>query len=293
MKSTNPKPVRLLIMGEPKGGKTGSLISLLRAGYHVRVLDLDNNTNVLFNFLRKEPEALARLDVQTCTDGFVQKEVLEGSPPRKVLRSIPVASAWPSALALLRDWPSFGPIETWGEDVVFVLDTLSSLSQAAMAFHLELNGRTMGAALDIDIGATQGYIRQILGNLRSTAIKCNVIVNTHVDYRGGNLWTDASGKRVFVPDHIDKEIERGYPMTIGKALNPVIAAYFPVFFLAKAVGSGQSERRVLCTRTTTSGSAVITLASADPDVPPELPIETGLAEYFRIVRGTEPGRTPK
>ena len=45
--------VKLLLIGDSKAGKTGSLISLVKAGYKLRILDLDNLLDVLKYFIMK------------------------------------------------------------------------------------------------------------------------------------------------------------------------------------------------------------------------------------------------
>jgi hypothetical protein len=77
-------------------------------------------------------------------------------------------------------------------------------------------------------------------------------------------------------------------MTVGKALNNTVGRYFNTLFLVKTVGSGDSTKRVICTRNTFAGTAQVDLASVDLEVPKELPIETGLADYFRAVKGDLP-----
>lgn len=305
------RPIKMLLVGDSKAGKTGALASLLLAGYHVRVIDLDNGADVIMGVgaVKRERAAYtegdhswrltlrngASLDVQTCTDGTlrVKKSMIVAGKTIEGTVMAPDGTAWDKALAQFHYWPEFGPVETWGSDTVLVIDSLSFLTQAALNWVMKLNGRLGVKAFDTDIGDTQALIRGVLGTLFNVELRCNVIVITHLDYRGGSLFKEAAdkpGRAAPKPDHNDLGFEKAYPMTIGKALNNTVGRYFNTLHLVKTIGSGDATRRVICTRNTNVGTAQIDLASIDLDTPPQLPIETGLADYFRLVKGDLPPR---
>ena len=49
---------KLLLVGDAKSGKTGSLVSLVKAGYKLRILDFDNLLDVLkYMIIRECPES--------------------------------------------------------------------------------------------------------------------------------------------------------------------------------------------------------------------------------------------
>jgi hypothetical protein len=78
------------------------------------------------------------------------------------------------------------------------------------------------------------------------------------------------------------EMQRGYPASLGKALSPKIGRYFNSCLQAKTIGSGSSARRVLSTVST----PLIELKTSAPlSVKAEYPLATGLADYFKDVRG--------
>ena len=61
--------VKMLYVGTSGTGKTGSLASLVAAGYKLRVLDLDNGVGTLINYVKKySPELLDNIDVIACRD---------------------------------------------------------------------------------------------------------------------------------------------------------------------------------------------------------------------------------
>jgi len=309
------RPIKMLLVGDSKAGKTGALASLLLAGYNIRVIDLDNGADILQGIgavkaakaeyaetdtsWRLTLKNGAALDVQTCTDGSlrVDSTALVAGKSVKGTKLVPDGTAWDKALAMFHHWPEFGPVEGWGSDTVLVIDSLSFLGQAALNWVMKLNGRLGTKPFDTDYGDAQALIKGVLGTLFNTELRCNVIVITHLDYRGGSLFkegADRPNRPAPKPDHNDLSmVEKAYPMTLGKAMNNTVGRYFNTLFLVKTVGSGASTKRVICTANTTAGSAQIDLASIDLEVPRELDIATGLAEYFERVKGKLPPREAK
>jgi len=301
------RPIKMILVGDSKAGKTGALASLLLAGYHIRIIDLDNGADILQGIPAIKQAKLdytetdtswklrlknsATLDVQTCTDGTlkVNSTALVAGKTVQGTRFVPDGTAWDKALSVFNHWPEYGPVETWDSDTVLVIDSLSFLGQAALNSTMKLHGRLGTKPFDTDYGDAQGLMRGILSSVFNTQLRCNVIVITHLDYRGGSLFKEGADKPnrpAPKPDHNDLSmVERAFPMTIGKALNNTIGRYFNTLFLVKTVGSGTSTKRVICTSNTTVGSAQIDLASIDLEVPRELDIATGLAEYFERVKG--------
>ena len=301
------RPIKMLLVGDSKAGKTGALASLLLAGYNLRVIDLDNGSDVLLGVgaVKAARSAYAEgptswrltlrngaaLDVQTCTDGTVKlpkTQIVAGKPVTGHVLA-PDGTAWDKALGQFHFWPEFGPVETWQDDTVLVIDSLSFLGQAALNWVMKLNGRLGAKPFDTDYGDAQALIKGVLGTLFNVELRCHVIVITHLDYRGGSLFkesADRPNRPAPKPDHNDlSTVEKAYPMTLGKAMNNTVGRYFNTLFLVKTIGSGAGTRRVICTSNTNAGTAQIDLASIDLDVPAQLPIETGLADYFTAVKG--------
>ena len=101
--------------------------------------------------------------------------------------------------------------------------------------------------------------------LYSDAIKCNVVMVCHIAF----IETEGGPTR-------------GFPQTVGKAISPKIGQYFNHALLAKSSGQGEAAKRVILTNT----SGMIELKNAAPlRVKPEYGLATGLAEYFRDVKG--------
>jgi len=274
-------PIKALFMGESGSGKTCALASLLDAGYKVRVLDLDNGIETLKHLLSSEKsrykrDCLDRLAYITLTEPmrFAQGRII----PAK-------ATVWQSAMTMLDNWrnakPELGTVcdlgsaSKWGSDTVLVIDTMSTLSNAALNFHLAMQGalgqvRSQNEARR-DIGVAQQLIRTLCQYLSDISLHCNVLVNCHIVY----VKQDGTGD--LTPG--EKAPTQGFPAAIGRALSPEIPRYFNAVLLCASAGG---QRKVIHTMT----QANINLKTTAPhSVAAMYEQPTGLAEYFKAVRG--------
>ncbi len=266
---------KMILLGDSGSGKSGALASLADAGYNLRVLDIDNGLDVLSNVL-KDPkggygkEALGRVKYVTITDPM--KAVGGKLVPNK-------ATVWQRAIKLLDNWKveekqadgtmkvfeDLGPISTWGERDVLVIDSLTFLCNAAMNFVLSMNARLGQQPHQSDWYAGQQMVESLLQMLYDENVKCNVIVIAHVTYIGE-----------------DNGPQKGYPASLGKALSPKIGRYFNTVVMAKASGSGTGVKRKIVTN---SIPMVELKTSAPTKVKPEYDLDKGLAEIFKDLRG--------
>lgn len=257
---------KLLFIGDSGAGKSGALASLAGAGYNLRIIDVDNGLDVLANLLRDikgpyGPDALARVEFETITDK------MKPGPGGKLIPS--KATVWQRATALLTNWKTetadFGPLETWTNNDVLVIDSLTMLSTAAMNLVLMMNNRLGGRVEQSDWYVGQQMIEGLCQMLYDEAVKCNVVVTSHITFIG------------------PENNERGYPNTLGKSLPPKIGRYFNTILMAKTSGQGSGQKRRILTRT----SGQVELKNTAPlNVKEEYPLETGLAEYFKDVRSS-------
>jgi hypothetical protein len=102
----------------------------------------------------------------------------------------------------------------------------------------------------------------------SDTVATNVVVGSHLTY-GNPEW----GKECD-----ESKVRIGYPSTIGQALSPKVGQKFNSLLLAKRQGT----KRVLSVR---DDMLVNTKSSAPTHAKPFYSIETGLAEYFKDIRG--------
>lgn len=282
--STNSTPIKTLLVGHSGAGKSGALASLAAAGYNLRILDYDNGLPVLKDYLtnpnsiyvKQNPACATNVRFRTLTDS---KKNVGGTLQTKS------AKAWSEGMKLLTHWKEtdpttgeitdLGPLETWTTKDILVIDSLTKMSDAAYNFHLQMNGRLLsGYSEDTygkDVGATQRLIKGLLDLLNDEGTACNVILISHLSI------SDEVG-RALKP----KEDGHAFPSSIGKALGPQIPRWFNNMLFVKEVGT---KRQIFTDFQTTDGNVVSTKSSAPLRVKKSYPLETGLADYFRDLRG--------
>lgn len=283
------KTTKMLLIGDPGAGKTGATAALAAAGYNMRYVDTDNGLDILTDLLtnpisayvrgktaQAQAELLARVHYETLTDPM--KNIAGKLVPAQ-------ATVWQRLASLLDNWSPettrgwknkqppaendtapLGPISSWGTQDVLVLDSLSRISSAALNLVLSMNARLGAQPHQSDYFTAQGMVESLLQKLYDESIQCNVIMIAHIAMLGD----EGTG------------VMHGYPASIGKALSPKIGSYFNSCLMAKTVGIGANQKRKILTRT----AGMVELKNSAPlRVKPEYDLETGLADYFRDVRG--------
>src|SRR3546814_13304304 len=61
---------KMVYIGDSSTGKTGSLVSLLLAGYNLRILDMDNGLDSLVAFGREAGADLSKVEYETIRDQY-------------------------------------------------------------------------------------------------------------------------------------------------------------------------------------------------------------------------------
>ena len=270
---SSTQKTNLLLIGDSGAGKTGALASLVQAGYNLRVIDCDNGIETLAGIMMdpKSPYSRPR-------PGQIIYETVTDQMKNQNGKLVPKqAKAWQRIAGLLEKWKTdehdLGSITTWGPNDVLVIDSLSTAGNAAMNFVLAMNARLGQQPFQSDWYQGQQLLEQLLLTLYDEAVKCNVIVCCHITYIGE-----------------DGKPERGYPASLGKAFSPRIGRYFNHMLMARTMGTGSSQRRVIVTQST----QLVELKNTIPfRVKPEYPISTGLAEYFAAIRENTSSPTVK
>ena len=256
--------VKLLLIGDAKSGKTGSLISLLKAGYKLRILDLDNLLDILAKLIAEQcPHLVDNVEFRTVRDD------------RKMTAAGPIltkAGAFIDATKMLDRWKyktddgeeiDLGAPSDWGPDCILVIDSLSRLCDAcydwceAVIPKSKSGGEFDGRAI---YGNAQDAIESMLAMLTSSSFTCNVIVIAH-------------GQYMDLPDGTTKI----FPQGVGQKLSPKIPQYFPNYI---RYTNQRGKRQIQLT-----SDGMIDLANTNPNAFTEkkLPIETGLAEFFAVL----------
>lgn len=256
---------KVLLLGDAKSGKTGSLVSLVKAGYKLRILDLDNLLDILSFLVKKEcPDKLGNVEFRTLRD------------KRKMGAAGPLIDGTPKAfvetIKMLDHWKykdgetqvDLGKPSEWGPDCILVLDSLSRFCDAAYDFREPLTPR--GKSGDFDPRATYGDAQDAVENtlalLTSETFRTNVIVICHGQYM-----------------ELGDKTTKIFPQGVGKALSPKIPQYFPTYIRYKNLGGKRTIQTV--------SDPMIDLANANPTgVAKEYPVETGLADIFAALRPT-------
>lgn len=255
---------KLLIEGDSGTGKTGALASLVSAGYSLRILDFDNGLDVLKAFVeRDDPASLARVEFRTLRDkrrATSDGPAISGTP-----------KAYVEAIKMLDRWKytddgvetDLGIPAEWGPDCILVLDSLTRLSDAAWDFREPLAPRGKDGKYDQRsiYKDAQNAIENNLALLTSESFRTNVIVISHIRYMENEDGT-----------------KKAYPTSVGTALGPIIPSYFNS--VAQCITKG--GKRTIQTMATSQ----IDLKNPKPfAMAASYPIETGLAQFFEVLRG--------
>ncbi len=250
---------KLLLLGDAKSGKTTALESLVAAGYKLRILDMDNLLDGLKDKVMRDcPEKAVNVEFRTLRDKY------KAGPTGPMLDG--PATAFIAAMKMLDDWKyedtDFGKPKDWGPDVIFVMDSLSRLCDAAYDYHASIApAKVDGRAI---YGAAQDAVEMVLANLTSVAFQTNIIVVCHSVYMD-------------LPDGTKKI----FPQGVGQKLSPKIPQYFPVYIRFK----NNAGKRVI----QIESDVMIDLAmpKLGAFAGKTLPIETGLATIFETLRWKE------
>jgi len=194
---------KLLLTGDSGSGKSGALASLVKAGYKLRILDMDNGLDPLKTYVMKEcPHLVDNVEYRTLRDNY--KTTAAGPKVDK-------PRAFVDAMKMLDHWKyedvDLGKPSDWGPEVICVLDSLSFFADAAFDWAEGMNPTAKDPRQWFY--SAQQAVESALALLTSGSFKTNVIVTAHVRYTTG-----------------DDGRNKGYPNAIGSALGPTIPRYF-------------------------------------------------------------------
>lgn len=258
---------KVLLIGDAKSGKTGSLVSLVKAGYKLRILDYDNLLDILkYMILDRCPEMISNVEFRTLRDHRKAGPlgvVIDGQP-KAFLEGTKMLSSWK-----YKDGETvidLGDPAKWGPDCVLVIDSLSRLCDAAYDFAETLTPKGAGGVADgrAIYGTAQDLVEAMLADITNANYNTNLIMIAHGQY----MDLPDGGKKIF-------------PQGVGQKLSPKIPQYFPTYIRYRNQGGKRTIQTV--------SDALIDLANTRPMiVNKEYPIETGLAEIFAALRSTAP-----
>lgn len=247
------KFVKLMYIGDSSTGKTGSMVSLVKAGYNLKILDLDNGLDILRNLVMKEcPDNIDLVDYITIRD-----EIRPGQQG-----PIVTPKAFVEATKYLTTWDDGSVPSEFGPDGVVVLDTLTTLGKSAFEW---AKGMSPGAKDPRQwYFAAQQAIENILGMLTSTSFHSNVLIIGHINYK-----------------ELQDGSTKGYPTAVGSALGPIIPRYFNTLIMAESIGAGRAAVRQI----RTVSSPMVDLKTPLPfSVSDAYPLGSGLASLFEKLK---------
>ena len=244
--------VKMLLIGDSGTGKTGALASLVRDGYKLRILDFDNKVagGILPIIVKRDsPANLKNVEFESLRDN------LKASAIGPILDGLP--RAFTTGVALLDKWSDGSIPKQWGNDTILVVDSLTFLSDAAFNWAKGMNPSAKDPRQWFY--SAQQAVEGTLAMLTAASFPVHVIVIAHVS------WQDR-------PDGTMK----GYPASVGKALGPTIPAYFENMVQCETMAGKRTLKFV--------PTALVDLKTPAIMAGP-LPAETGLATFFKTLRG--------
>lgn len=250
--------VKMLLLGRSGSGKTGHLGTLAKAGYRIFLADFDSGLDILLDPKVLDPSLRSKIHYQT----FYDKNILLGGQMR------PEAKGYTNFINAMADWKedgkSLGSIYTWGENDIFVIDSLTFLGNSIMNHVLALSGRGGQKPQLQDYGAAVDTQEAVIETLYNPAVKCNVIVTAHLMYMG---------------DETAGGVNKAFPSAIGRKLPPKISRYFNNVVQIQKSGMGANVKFELQTTATHDTDLKVSKPSL---IKPVMPADLG--ELFKLLR---------
>jgi len=247
---TSSEFVKLMFIGASGTGKTGALVSLLAAGYELRIIDLDSGLDALVNHAKEQRLDLSKVQYQSFRDK------MKSSPTGTV--SVGAPKAYANTLTALEKWDDGSDPASWGPNVILVIDSLTNLGQAAFRWAKHMNPTVKDPRQWYSVA--QSLIDDLLMNVTGEFFKTNVIIISHIE----------------ITENKDGTVKH-YASAIGKALGPKIPRNFNTLLLAESSGTGANVKRKIKTMPT----GMVDLKNPAPmRIDAEYPLETGLATIF-------------
>ena len=278
------RTVKVMSIGFPKTGKTGSLACLANAGYNLRIVDLDGNYAPLLEYV--EPEFYDNIHILSCRD----KEKINSKGFRQTIGN---PHAFEKALRLFDSFKytdqhtgeefDFGPVHSWGPNDVFITDSGTNLGEASMRNVLHHQGRNGQARRIQDWGLAMEALDMYCEMVGDPDIPCHVLVTFHKKLIGPKdiLPTDSAE----IKEQKEKVQEvvpfRWFPSALGRELAPKISRHMPYLLHYESVRKAGRMQRLISTMATEDTDAGVPIK----DLPSQLPMETGLLTIFEAVKG--------
>jgi hypothetical protein len=274
------KGLRILLIGYPGTAKTGCLAALLNAGFKMRYIDFDGNLDPLINY--SDPSRLHDLDAV-----FLEDKMRAGG---RFMEPVGIPHAFADALKLMDEWKytdeegkevNLGSSKDWGPDTVVVLDSTTKLGDACMRRAMKLLNRTPDKMSQQVWGLAIQEQGAFLEKLTSPTNRFHIIVIAHLKIVSPRevLKDDDRLTATIKEEQAELVPTRLYPSVLGHAFPQFVGAEFPIIIEAEKVTKGGVTKRTL----NTSPKVFLDLKCPMPNIPAQLPIESGMLTLFKAL----------
>ena len=239
------QPPSILLMGPSGSGKTHSLSTLIEAGLEVFVLSTEpRGIETFLDVLaakklpltkahwRYIPPARRGIDIlikQANMVSFLDQKGLadQKAGPRTDAQWIQFLEAIAN-FKCERDGKEYGPVDSWGPDRAFVIDSLTGISSMAM----DITIGTKVTANPGEWGTAQNLIRQLL-LLCQSSLNCFFILTAHTERENNEI----------------TGIQQIMASTVGAKLAPKLPQFFSEVVEAYTVSQGDTRIHLWSTNT--------------------------------------------
>lgn len=274
---------RVMILGYPGAGKTGSLASLANAGYKIRMIDFDANPQPFVQHV--DPRFYPNVDIIQLGD-----KMMKGS---SYLEPDGIPTAYMRALELMNRWKykardgtetDLGPTSAWGSDTIVVLDSLTSLGDAIFRRQAKLMNKSPDTMTDRVWGIAMGQQDGFIEALKSPLNRFHLIVLAHLKIIGPPDVRDKENPvtRELKERLVDLVPTRLFPRALGRDLPQSIARHFSTVVLCETC----DDKKIVKSG---CGRAIYTTPRKEldlkvpGDVPPVLDLADGMAYIFKAI----------
>lgn len=228
------QPIRGLLIGYPGHAKTGALASLVNAGYKLRMLDYDGNSQSVLTYT--DPDKRKNIDIV-----YLEDKMRNGE---RFIETTGIPTAFKRGLDLMDQWKyteedgtvvDLGKSKDWGCDTIVALDTMTSMGLASFRRQQSLMNKTPLNTTEQVWGIAMAQEEAFIEQLTSEKNNFHVLVLAHLKIIGPkDERKEDSDLTKNLKQRTASLIEtRLFPTALGKALPPVIGGHFPAIILSE------------------------------------------------------------
>jgi hypothetical protein len=282
------------IVAAPKTGKTGSVAALVNAGYRVILAAFDPGYDILLNLV--EPDKRENLIILP----FEDRRGFAGPTSKITVGLVGDPVAFPKFVDFLNTGKArraacqggeivdLGDSAAWGADTFLIVDNVSSMSTAAFARLLHMQGRNKQSKTRRDWGLAADEVDDVLIQMAASAYAYHLVVLSHWYVQGPREFEDEDKNNRAKSQYNNelRELEKDLiptkqvPMSIGRNLSRNLLRHFPTVVWAEVTQDGRRIFNLAPSSVRDSGVPVRAGQLAQT-----LSIETGLLEIFEAVTG--------